>query len=120
MNHTREIIHIGDDIFWGNFRLSDVSPKQIIGKYGTAAYGSVTFASHELVATYEGLFLTDTYECVIKRSDTGFPFEYVLVSDSYHVFFRQRIFDKNVILGINFALQETKNPAEGAPPTGLT
>lgn len=120
INHTREIIHIGDDIFWGSFRLSDVSPKQIIGKYGTADYGSVTFASHDLVATYEGLFLTDTYECVIKRSDTGFPFEYVLVSESYHVFFRQRTFDKNIILGINFALQETKNPAEGAPPTGLT
>lgn len=106
MNHSREIFQIGNDIFWGGYRLSDTNAKELIGKYGTASYGSLTFVSEEMVSTYEGLFLTDTYECVINYFDAGFQFEYVLVSDSYNVFFRQRSGDKNIILGVNFELQE--------------
>ena len=71
----------------------------------TADYGSVVFASEELVSTYEGLFLTDTYECIVDYFDAGFEFEYILVSDSYNIFFRRRTFDKNIIIGINFELQ---------------
>ena len=37
-NHTREIFHIGDEIFWGNCRLSDTNAKQIIGRYGAGTY----------------------------------------------------------------------------------
>ena len=106
MNHTREIFHYGDEIFWGSYRLSDTNAREVIGKYGTANYGSVTFVSDEMVSTYEGLFLTDTYECVIDYFDAGFDFEYMLVSESYNIFFRQRIFDKNIIIGVNFELQE--------------
>ena len=105
MNHTREIFHVGDEIFWGNYRLSDTNAKELIGRYGTADYGSMTFASDELVSTYEGLFLTDTYECVIDYYDADFDFEYILVSESYNVFFRARSGDKNIIIGINFDLQ---------------
>lgn len=105
MNHTREIFHIGDEIFWGNYRLSDTNARELIGRYGTADYGSMTFASDELVSTYEGLFLTDTYECVIDYYDADFDFEYILVSESYNVFFRARSGDKNIIIGINFDLQ---------------
>ena len=76
------------------------------GKYGALDYGSVTFVSDELVSTYEGLFLTETYECVINYFDAGFDFQYMLVSDSYNVFFRKRIGDQNIIIGINFELQE--------------
>lgn len=104
-NHTREIFHIDDKIFWGNYCLSDTNAKELIGMYGTASYGSVVFASTELVSTYEGLFLTDTYECIINYFDAGFKFEYILVSDSYNIFFRQRTFDRNIIVGINFELQ---------------
>ena len=105
LNHTREIIHVGDEIFWGSFRLSDTNAKELHGRYGGAnSWGSVTFASETLVSTYEGLFLTETYECVIDYARDGF--EYLLVTDSNHVFFRQRSGDKNVILGLNFALQE--------------
>ena len=105
-NHTREIFHYGDEIFWGNYRLSDTDARELIGKYGTANYGSVTFVSEELVSTYEGLFLTETYECVINYFDAEFEFEYILVSESYNVFFRQRLFDKNIIIGVNFELEE--------------
>lgn len=105
MNHTREIFHVGDAIFWGNYCLSDTNARELIGRYGTASYGSVVFASEELVSTYEGLFLTDTYECVIDYFDAGFEFEYILVTESYNVFFRQRTADKNIILGVNFELQ---------------
>ncbi|MBO7761223.1 MAG: hypothetical protein J6T24_00335, partial [Clostridia bacterium] len=104
-NHTREIFHVGDEIFWGNYRFSDTNAKQLIGRYGTASYGSVTFASDELVATYEGIFLTDTYECVVDYFDAGFRYEYLLVSESYNIFFRPRSLDRNVIIGINFSLQ---------------
>ena len=106
MNHTREIFHYGDEIFWGSYRLSDTNAKELIGKYGTYDYGSVTFVSDEMVSTYEGLFLTDTYECVINYFNAGFKFEYILVSDSYNIFFRKRIGDENIIVGINFDLQE--------------
>lgn len=105
MNHTREIFHIGDQIFWGNYCLSDTNAKQLIARYGTVDYGSIVFASDELVSTYEGLFLTDTCECIIDYYEADFDFEYVLVSESYNVFFRQRIFDRNMIIGINFGLQ---------------
>lgn len=105
MNHTREIFHIGDEIFWGNYRLSDTNAKHLIGRYGTADYGSTTFASNELVSTYEGLFLADTYECVINYFDAGFDFEYILISESYNIFFRKRVLDENIIVGVNFGLQ---------------
>ena len=88
MNHTRELFHFGDEIFWGSYRLSDTNAKELIGKYGTVDYGSITFVSEELVSTYEGLFLTDTYECVIDYFDADFDFEYILVSESYNIFFR--------------------------------
>ncbi|MBQ8174162.1 MAG: DUF5050 domain-containing protein [Clostridia bacterium] len=110
MNHTREIFHFGDEIFWGSYRLSDTNAKELVGKYGTADYGSVTFVSDEMVSTCEGLFLTDTYECVIHYFDAGFDFEYILVSESYNVFFRKRIGDENIIIGINFELQEALGP----------
>ncbi len=105
MNHTREIFHIGNEIFWGNYRLSDTNANELIGRYGTADYGSVVFASEELVSTYEGLFLTDTYECIINYYDANFRFEHILVSESSNIFFRQRSTDKNIIVGVNFELQ---------------
>jgi hypothetical protein len=105
MNYTREIFHVGDEIFWGNYRLSDTNAAVQVGRYGVFDDGSVVFASEEMVSTYEGLFLTDTYECVINYAESGFNYEYVLVSESYHVFFRQRFSDQNVIIGVNFHLQ---------------
>lgn len=105
MNHTRDIFHIGDEIFWGNYRLSDTNANQIIGRYGDANYGSVNFVSKELVSTFEGIFLTDTYECIVDYSESGFKFEYILVSESNNIFFRARSIDANIIVGINFNLQ---------------
>ena len=105
MNHTREIFHVDDMIFWGNFCLSDTVATQLIGRYGTADYGSVVFASNELVSTYEGLFLTDTYECIINYFDAKFEFEHLIVSKSYNLFFRRRTLDKNIIIGLNFDVQ---------------
>ncbi len=105
MNHTRDIFHIDNEIFWGNYRLSDTNAKQTSGRYGKANYGSVNFASKELVSTFEGLFLTDTYECIINYFDAGFKFEYILVTESNNIFFRSRSSDKNTIIGVNFALQ---------------
>lgn len=105
MNHTRDIFHIGDEIFWGNYRLSDTDAKQIVGRYGEVDYGSVNFASEELVSTYEGIFLTDTYECIVNYFDAGFEFEYILVTESNNVFFRARSIDRNIILGVNFSMQ---------------
>lgn len=105
-NHTREIFHIENVIFWGNYCLSDTNAKQIVGRYGTADYGSVTFASKQLVSTYEGIFLADTYECIIDYDDSNFKYEYILVSNSYNVFFRKRGFDEKVIIGINFDVQK--------------
>ncbi len=105
MNHTRDIFHVGDDLFWGNYRLSDTDAKQILGRYGVAEYGSVNFASKELVSTFEGIFLTDTYECIVDYFDAGFKFEYLLVTQSYNIFFRARSIDKNIIMGVNFRVQ---------------
>ncbi len=105
MNHTRDIFHIGDEIFWGNYRLSDTDAKQIVGRYGEGDYGSVNFASEELVSTYEGIFLIDTYECIVNYFDAGFKFQYILVTESYNVFFRARSIDRNIILGVNFSMQ---------------
>ena len=105
MNHTREIFHVGDMIFWGNYCLSDTNPKELIGRYGTVSYGSVVFASEELVSTYEGLFLTDTCECIVDYYESGSDFRYILVTESYNIFFRTRSFDTNLIVGVNFSLQ---------------
>ena len=110
---TRELFHFGDEIFWGSYRLSDTNAKEIIGKYGTQPSGSITFVSEEMVSTYEGLFLTDTYECIIDYFDAGFDFEYILVSESYNVFFRANSGDENIIIGVNFEIQET--PLAGIP-----
>ena len=104
-NHTREIFHIGDEIFWGNYRLSDTNAKELEGRYGTANYGSVVFASSEIVSTYEGLFLTDTYECIVNYFNAGFDFEHIVVTESNNVFFRKRSINKNIIIGVNFNLQ---------------
>ena len=104
-NHTRDIFHVGNEIFWGNYRLSDKDAKVIVGRYGEAQYGSVNFASENLVSTFEGLFLTDTYECIINYFDAGFNFEYILVTESNNIFFRARSVDKNVIIGVNFSMQ---------------
>ena len=104
-NHTRDIFHVGDNIFWGNYRLSDTDANNVIGKYGEASYGSVNFASKDLVATFEGIFLTDSYECIVNFLKAQFKYEYVLASDSYNYFFRSRYTDKNIILGVNFSMQ---------------
>lgn len=104
-NHTRDIFHVGDDIFWGNYRFSDTNANQLIGRYGVADYGSINFASNELVSTFEGLFLADTYECIINHFDQGFDFEYILVTKSNNIFFRARSVDTNIILGVNFSVQ---------------
>ena len=106
MNHTRDIFHVGEYIFWGNYCLSDKNAKELIRRYGTANYGSVTFASEEMVSTYEGLFLTDTGECVIDYYEAGFNYKYVLVSESYNVFFRERGFEVDTIIGVNFEVQK--------------
>ena len=105
MNHTREIFHVGDEIFWGNYRFSDTNAKQIIGRYGEGNYGSVTFASSEIVSTYEGLFLTDTYECIINYLDSGFEYEYIILTESHNIFFRSRNVNNDTIIGINFNIQ---------------
>ncbi len=104
-NHTRDIFHIGDEIFWGNYRLSDTNANQIVGRYGVGDYGSVNFASAELVSTFEGIFLADTYECIVNYFDADFDFEYLLVTKSYNIFFRDRDFDRNIIIGLNFNIQ---------------
>ena len=105
MNHTREIFHVDDRIFWGNYCLSDTNPKELVARYGTVDYGSMVFASEELVSTYEGLFLTDTCECIVDYFDAGSDFRYILVSESCNIFLRTRSFDTNIIVGVNFALQ---------------
>ena len=105
MNHTRDIFHVGNEVFWGNYRFSDTDAKQIVGRYGEVDYGSVNFVSEELVSTFEGIFLADTYECIVNYFDAGFKFEYILVTESYNVFFRARAIDKNVIIGVNFSIQ---------------
>ena len=104
-NHTREIFHVGDMIFWGNYCLSDTNASELLARYGTATYGSVNFASEEIVSTYEGLFLTDTYECIVDYDDVQTEFQYVLVTESENIFFRTRSFDKNIIVGVNFSIQ---------------
>ena len=104
-NHTREIFHVGDMIFWGNYCLSDTNAAELLARYGTATYGSVNFASEEIVSTYEGLFLTDTYECIVDYDDVQTEFQYVLVTESENIFFRTRSFDKNIIVGVNFSIQ---------------
>ena len=104
-NHTREIFHIGDYVFWGNYCLSDTNAKELIGRYGTVSYGSLTFVSEDIVSTFEGIFLTETGEFIVDFSDAGFDFEYVLVSDSNNIFFRSRGLDTNLIIGVNFQLQ---------------
>ena len=101
----RDIFHIGDEIFWGNYCFSDTNAKHVIGSYGTAGYGSINFASEELVSTFEGLFLTDTYECIIDYYDAGFEFQYILVTESNNIFFRARGYNVNVIVGVNFSIQ---------------
>ena len=104
-NHTREIFHVGDMIFWGNYCLSDTNAAELLARYGTATYGSVNFASEEIVSTYEGLFLTDTYECIVDYDEVQTEFQYVLVTESENIFFRTRSFDKNIIVGVNFSIQ---------------
>ena len=104
-NLTREIFHIGDKIFWGNYCFSDLDAGQIISRYGDFNQGSVNYASEEVVSTFEGLFLTDTCECIINYSDADFKFEYVIVSESEQFFFRSESKDKNIIIGVNFDLQ---------------
>ena len=104
-NHTKDIFHVGNEIFWGNYRLSDTDANQIVGRYGEVNYGSVNFASNELVSTFEGIFLADTYECIVNYFDAGFKFEYILVSKSYNIFFRARSIDRNIIIGVNFSMQ---------------
>ena len=104
-NHIRDIFHVGDDIFWGDYRLSDTNAKELIGKYGSKSYGSTVFASENLVSTYDGLFLTDTYECIINYSNAGFDYDYLLVTESNNFFFRQRGYSVNTIIGVNFNLQ---------------
>ena len=89
--------------------------KESVGRYGTQDYGSVTFVSPELVSTHNGLFLTDTYECIIDYFDAGFRFEYILVTDSYNVFFRARSGNTNIIIGVNFEIQEILPEGEESP-----
>lgn len=100
MNHTRDIFHIGNDIFWGNFRLSDTDATNVIGQYGGADYGSINFASPDFVGTYEGLFITDTYECVINYRDTQFPYPCILITKSKNVFFADRMERDKIIIGV--------------------
>ena len=105
-NHTRDIFHIGDEIFWGNYRLSDTNAKELIGRYGVAQYGSINFASKDVVSTSEGLFLTDTYECIIDYFYDDFEYECILVTESSNIFFRNRDYLKrNIIIGVNFGVQ---------------
>ncbi len=105
MNHTRDIFHIGNDVFWGCYRLSDTDANRIIGSYGSTDYGCMNFASAELVSTFDGIFLTDTYECIVDYFDAGLRFRYMLVTKSGNVFFRERGFDVNEIVGVNFSIQ---------------
>jgi hypothetical protein len=105
-NHTKSIFHIDNEIFWGNYRLSDTNAKELIGRYGVVQYGSVNFASKDVVSTYEGLFLTDTYECIIDYFYDDFDYEYILVTESSNIFFRDRdYFKSNIIIGVNFGVQ---------------
>ena len=101
-NETRDIFHIGDSVFWANYCLSDTDAEKTIGRYGEWSHGSVNYASAELVSTFEGLFLTDTCECILNYADEEFYYEYILISKSNNIFFRSKDYDRNMIIGINF------------------
>ena len=105
MNHTREIFHIGNEIFWGDYRLSDTNARELVGKYGTSSYGSTVFASEDVVSTHAGLFLTDTYECVVDYGKAQFNFKHLIVTQSLNIFFRESDGDQNIIIGLNFEIQ---------------
>jgi len=104
-NHTREMFHISDEIFWGCYRFSDTNAEDVKGYYDDVyKEGDLTFVTKDLVATYEGLFLADTYECVVDYSDAEFDFKYILISDDYYIFFRSGDANEHIIYGLNFSL----------------
>lgn len=105
MNNTREIFHVGNDIFWGSYRISDTNAKELIGRYGEMSYGGTVYACDELVSTGEGLFLTDTYECIINYFEADFDYDAMIISDSYNVFFRDSGFNSHIIIGVNLEIQ---------------
>ena len=102
---SREMFLIEDTLYWGNYAISATNPDELLKHYGTSDSGNLVYASKYLVSTYDGLFLTDTCECIVDYFKAGFDFRSILITDSYNIFFRQTVLDKNIIIGINFNLQ---------------
>lgn len=101
-NHTRKIFHANDMVFWSYYALSDTDASRSIFTYGLTTSSSVTFANADVVATYEGLFLTNTYQLIVDCNDSSFYYQHLLITESNNVFFRNHDTNPKIIYGVNF------------------
>ena len=104
-NNTREIFHVGDVIYWGYFCISDTNARELIGQFGSNSYGTLAFASEDAIITTKGIYLPDTYECIVNYDDFSLEYKRILISESGNVFLRSEFYGGKEIIGINFDRQ---------------
>ena len=105
-NNTREIFHVNNMVFWGNYCFSDTNATAPICVYGRDDIGEVIFASEDYVSTRDGIYVTDTTECIIKPQNDKYYYRDIIISESYNVFLKSHLStNANVLIGINLNLQ---------------
>jgi hypothetical protein len=105
-NNTREIFHVNDMVFWGNYCFSDTNATAPICVYGRDDIGEVIFASEDYVSTRDGIYVTDTTECIIKSQNDKYYYHDIIITKSYNVFLKTHLStNANVLIGINLNLQ---------------
>ena len=102
-NKTRKLFHVGNNVYWGGYCISDTNAEELRGRFGTDCDGSMLYASEKIISTNEGLFDANTYEYIVNYSEAKFDYKQIIVSESGKLFFKQNNTDETVI--VNLKLQ---------------
>ena len=101
-NKTREIFHVGDNVYWGSYCFSDTNAEEIKCEFGAPNTGSMLYASQSAVFTEEGIFNANTYEYIVRYSELNFDFKEIVISETGNIFAKRSTPDETIIINIKF------------------
>ena len=73
--------------------------------YGDPENVCTYYATKDYVVTREGIFNTNTAECIMKYTFSDDRYKDAIITESYNIFFKRDTSNRKVILGVNMNFQ---------------
>lgn len=104
-NSSRQLFHFDNKVVWGNYCFSDTNINQIYCVYGDPENVCTYYATKDYVVTREGIFNTNTAECIMKYTFSDDHYKDAIITESYNIFFKRDTSNRKAILGVNMNFQ---------------